>query len=343
MGRRSWCGRTWCPPSRDTMRIAAKFSEFKGKIGYDVAPGFQLRTNLGPSRKDLRRKRANYCRKPVKLPTILILAWAFRHPEESFHSVGVIGAFSPSSRPILLALLSLTGEKSSLSEMFIAYPLIWSVLLRNRIRRSASPGGVLVHGRGDLPAPLVRGDLGHRGPPQPAPAALRPLLRLLPRSDGDDRLALPALPLRSIRPSLSEGYGACSSSNNLPVPRCFSPGRLSKPSASLSTSLPSTGSTLQRLGSCSSRSSTSQIESVDGKVCGCSWQYRSCHSLCGCSGQHCFKPVGLIGVGCLDHLGLFVSVTGAAFWSSSIPRSSFAIGVSQTSHSLCSATCLSHD
>ena len=69
----------------------------------------------------------------------------------------------------------------------------------------------------------------------------------------------------------------------------------------------STGSTLQRLGSCSSRSSTSQIESVGGKVFGCSWQYRSCHLPRGCSGQHCFKPVGLIGVVCLDHLGLFDS------------------------------------
>jgi hypothetical protein len=31
--------------------------------------------------------------------------------------------------------LSFTGEKSSLSEMFVAYPLIWSVLLRDRLRR----------------------------------------------------------------------------------------------------------------------------------------------------------------------------------------------------------------
>ncbi len=72
----------------------------------------------------------------LKLPTILILAWAFRHPEESlrpgrsFRWVLAVAAVH-----LLLAVISLTGEKSSLAEMFVAYPLIWSVLLRNRLRR----------------------------------------------------------------------------------------------------------------------------------------------------------------------------------------------------------------
>ena len=52
--------------------------------------------------------------------------------------------------------------------MFIAYPLIWSVLLRDRLRRLLPPGIDMAHGHGNLPAPLVRGDLGHRGPPQPS-------------------------------------------------------------------------------------------------------------------------------------------------------------------------------
>lgn len=74
----------------------------------------------------------------LKLPTILILAWAFRHPEESFHlGRRYWGVFAVVAVHILLALLSLTGEKSNLSEMFIAYPLIWSVLLRDRLRRLA--------------------------------------------------------------------------------------------------------------------------------------------------------------------------------------------------------------
>jgi hypothetical protein len=72
----------------------------------------------------------------LKLPTILILAWVFLHPEESFHlGRRYWGVFTVVAVHILLALLSLTGEKSSLAEMFIAYPLIWSVLLRDRLRR----------------------------------------------------------------------------------------------------------------------------------------------------------------------------------------------------------------
>lgn len=71
----------------------------------------------------------------IKLPTILILAWALQRPEEMFRpgrrywSVLAVAVFH-----LLVALLSLTGEKSSLAEMFVAYPLIWSVLLRQRLR-----------------------------------------------------------------------------------------------------------------------------------------------------------------------------------------------------------------
>ena len=72
----------------------------------------------------------------LKLPTILILAWAFRHPEESFApGKRYWWVFAVAVVHLLLAAISLTGEKSSLAEMFVAYPLIWSVLLRNRLRR----------------------------------------------------------------------------------------------------------------------------------------------------------------------------------------------------------------
>ena len=33
VGRRSWCGRTWCPPMRDTMRIATKSRKSRGISG----------------------------------------------------------------------------------------------------------------------------------------------------------------------------------------------------------------------------------------------------------------------------------------------------------------------
>ena len=72
----------------------------------------------------------------LKLPTILILSWAFRQPEESLQpGRRYWWVFAVAGVHFLLAILSLTGEKSSLSELFIAYPLIWSVLLRDRLRR----------------------------------------------------------------------------------------------------------------------------------------------------------------------------------------------------------------
>jgi hypothetical protein len=71
----------------------------------------------------------------IKLPTILILAWAFYRPEEMFRpGRRYWGVLAIAVVHVLLALLSLTGEKSSLSELFVAYPLIWAVLLRDRLR-----------------------------------------------------------------------------------------------------------------------------------------------------------------------------------------------------------------
>ena len=59
----------------------------------------------------------------LKLPTILILAWAFCRPEETFRPGRRYWAvLAITVVHVLLALLSLTGEKSSLSEMFVAYP-----------------------------------------------------------------------------------------------------------------------------------------------------------------------------------------------------------------------------
>ena len=59
----------------------------------------------------------------LKLPTILILVWAFSRPEDSFRPGRRYWAvLAITVVHVLLALLSLTGEKSSLSEMFVAYP-----------------------------------------------------------------------------------------------------------------------------------------------------------------------------------------------------------------------------
>ena len=72
----------------------------------------------------------------LKLPTILLLAWAFLRPaggvraRQRYRVVFFVAAVH-----VLLALLSFSGEKSSLAEMFVAYPLIWSVLLREPLRR----------------------------------------------------------------------------------------------------------------------------------------------------------------------------------------------------------------
>jgi hypothetical protein len=71
----------------------------------------------------------------LKLPTLLILAWALQRPEEAFRpGRRYWGVLAIAVVHVFLALLSLTGEKSSLSELFVAYPLIWSVLLRDRLR-----------------------------------------------------------------------------------------------------------------------------------------------------------------------------------------------------------------
>ena len=84
----------------------------------------------------------------LKLPTILILAWAFCRPEEMFRpGRRYWGILAIVVVHVSLALLSLTGEKSSLSELFVAYPLIWSVLLRDRIRGVlSSPASVWLMG-----------------------------------------------------------------------------------------------------------------------------------------------------------------------------------------------------
>jgi len=70
-----------------------------------------------------------------KLPTILILAWAFYRPEAMLRGGWRYrGVVFVALLHILLVLMSLRGEKSSFAELFIAYPLIWSVLLRNPLR-----------------------------------------------------------------------------------------------------------------------------------------------------------------------------------------------------------------
>src|SRR5271166_2489680 len=66
--QRSWCGRTWCPLKQDTMRIAIISGKSRGLSATTWHHVSLSAANLGPSLKDLRRKRANYCRRSVKLP-----------------------------------------------------------------------------------------------------------------------------------------------------------------------------------------------------------------------------------------------------------------------------------
>ena len=76
----------------------------------------------------------------IKLPTLLLLVWAFLRPEETlrpgrrYWCLFAVAAFH-----VLLALLSFMGKESSLSEMFVAYPLLWAVMLRNPLRRALPP------------------------------------------------------------------------------------------------------------------------------------------------------------------------------------------------------------
>jgi len=72
----------------------------------------------------------------IKLPTLLLLAWAFRRPEETLRPGRRYGCvFAVATVHVLLALLSFKGANSSLAELFVAYPLLWSVLLRRGLRR----------------------------------------------------------------------------------------------------------------------------------------------------------------------------------------------------------------
>ena len=133
----------------------------------------------------------------IKLPTILILAWAFSRPEEMFRPGRRYWAvLAIAVVHVLLALLSLTGEKSSLSELFVAYPLIWAVLLRDRLRHLLhSPASAWLMAVAICVLLWFEETwviVDHHSPPC---AALHPLLRLLFRDDGDDPLALLPLPL----------------------------------------------------------------------------------------------------------------------------------------------------
>lgn len=53
------------------MKIPEIFQESRGKSGSTWHHNSTLGTKTGPSQKDLRRKPANYCRKPVKLNQVI--------------------------------------------------------------------------------------------------------------------------------------------------------------------------------------------------------------------------------------------------------------------------------
>ena len=208
----------------------------------------------------------------LKLPTILILAWAFRHPEECFRPGRRYWlVFTVAVVHILLALLSLTGDKSSLSEMFIAYPLIWSVLLRNRLRRLLPPQAALW-----LMAVVICLLLwfeetwvivDHRSPP------LRHYIHYFGFYLGVT--ATIVLLYRRYRFSVPQtflvgGLWGVLVEQQFAGPKMLLAGKAVEAIGFALYIAPVYGLYLAALGSCSSRSSTSQNESVGGKVFGCS-------------------------------------------------------------------------
>jgi len=70
-----------------------------------------------------------------RLPTILIVLWALRRPEELLRRgrrywwICAIAVLH-----LLLALLSLTGQQPALAELFVGFPLLWAVVLRSPLR-----------------------------------------------------------------------------------------------------------------------------------------------------------------------------------------------------------------